>query len=98
MDTLADAFDMDDEARVEYTHVEVDGVDTYIAPDGTSLCHLIMNNPDGREVIVRLSDKSGKYTAEFLVRSSYFRFDMKGNAVKVEVIGDVPVFDTVFVK
>lgn len=98
MDTLADAFDMDDEARVEYTHVEGDGVDTYIAPAGTSLCHLIMNNPDGQEVIVRLSDKSGKYTAEFLVRSSYFKFDMKGDAVKVEVIGDVPVFDTVFVK
>ena len=98
MDELADAFDMDNESRVSHRHIAGDGMDTYIAPSGTSVCHLILNNPDGREVIVRLSDEAGRYTAEFCINESYFRFDMKGNAVKVEVLGDVPVFETVFVK
>jgi len=98
MDELADAFDMDNESRVSHRHIAGDGIDTYIAPSGTSVCHLILNNPDGREVIVRLSDEAGRYTAEFCINESYFRFDMKGNAVKVEVLGDVPVFETIFVK
>lgn len=98
MEELAGAFGADNDARVGYKHMKGDGVDTYIAPSGTSLCHLIMNNPEGKEVIVRLSDKSGRYTAEFCVYDSYLKFDMKGDAVKVEVIGDVPVFETVFVK
>ena len=98
MDRLDDVFDIDGGSRVRYEHVAGEGMQTYIAPAGTSACHLIMNNPDKAEVIVRLSDASGRYTAEFCINDSYFKFDMKGNAVKVEVIGDVPVFETVFVK
>lgn len=98
MDSLDDVFDIDNGSRLTYRHIAGDGVQTYIAPAGTSACHLIMNNPDKAEVIVRLSDTSGRYTAEFCIDDSYFKFDMKGNAVKVEVIGDVPVFETVFVK
>ena len=98
MEELAGAFGAGDDTRVGYRHMKGKGMDTYIAPSGTTLCHLIMNNPEGREVIVRLSDESGRYTAEFCVYESYFKFDMKGDAVKVEVIGDVPVFETVFVK
>ena len=98
MDRLDDVFDIENGSRITYEHIAGDGMDSYIAPAGTSACHLIMNNPDRKEVIVRLSDVSGRYTAEFCIRDSYFKFDMKGNAVKVEVIGDVPVFETVFVK
>lgn len=98
MDDLDDVFDIDNGARVAYERIEGDGMQTFVAPAGTSACHLIMNNPDKAEVIVRLSDASGRYTAEFCIMDSYFRFDMKGSAVKVEVIGDVPVFETVFVK
>ena len=98
MDRLDDVFDIDGGSRVRYEYIAGEGMHTYIAPAGTSACHLIMNNPDKTEVIVRLSDVSGHYTAEFCIKDSYFRFDMKGNAVKVEVIGDVPVFETVFVK
>ena len=98
MDSLDDVFDIDNGARVKYEHIAGEGIQTYVAPAGTSACHIIMNNPDKAEVIVRLSDSSGRYTAEFCIKDSYFRFDMKGNAVKVEVMGDVPVFETVFVK
>lgn len=98
MDGLDDVFDIENGSRITYEHVSGDGVESYVAPAGTSACHLIMNNPDRKEVIVRLSDASGRYTAEFCISDSYFKFDMKGNAVKVEVIGEVPVFETVFVK
>ena len=98
MKELADAFNQAYKGMVEYTFIPGDGVQTYIAPDEASKCHLILDNPEGREVIVRLSDSRGKYTAEFCIYSSYFEFEMKEDAVKVEVIGDAGVFETVFVK
>lgn len=98
MKELADAFDSAYKGKVGYTFVPGDGIQTYIAPDEASFCHLILDNPEGREVIVRLSDGRGRYTAEFCIDVSYFEFEMKEDAVKVEVIGDVPVFETVFVK
>ena len=98
MKELADAFDASYKDQVEYTLVPGDGMQTYIAPDEASRCHLIMDNPHRREVIVRLSDNQGRFTAEFCISDSYLEFEMKGDAVKVEVIGDVPVFETVFVK
>lgn len=98
MSELAEAADLADKGKLGYEHYIQDETDVYIAPDEAVLCHLILNNPEGREVIVRLSDAAGKYTAEFSVESSYFQFEMKDEAVKVEVIGDVDIFETVFVK
>ena len=98
MKELADAFSQAYKGKVEYTFIPGDGVQTYIAPDEASRCHLILDNPEGREVIIRLSDARGKYTAEFCIDNSYFEFEMKEDAVKVEVIGDAGVFETVFVK
>ena len=98
MKELADAFDASYKDQVEYTLIPGDGMQTYIAPDQASVCHLVLDNPQRREVIVRLSDAEGRFTAEFCIEDSYLEFEMKGDAVKVEVIGDVPVFETVFVK
>lgn len=98
MKVLAEAFEQAYKDAVGYTHIPGEGLQTYIAPDEASLCHLILDNPQKREVIVRLSDAKGRYTAEFCIETSYFEFEMKEDAVKVEVIGDVPVFETVFVK
>lgn len=98
MKELADAFDMAYKGKVGYTHIPGEGIQTYIAPEEASVCHLVLDNPEQKEVIVRLSDGSGKYTAEFCINSSYFEFEMKEDAVRVEVIGDVRVFETVFVK
>lgn len=98
MKDLADAFDQTYKDKVGYTYIPGDGMETYFAPAEASSCHLILDNPEGREVIVRLSDVSGRYTAEFCIDESYFEFEMKEDAVKVEVIGDVKVFETVFVK
>ena len=98
MKQLAEAFDEAYKGKVEYKYIPGKDIQTYIAPDEASLCHLILDNPEKREVIVRLSDKKGKFTAEFCIDSSYFEFEMKDDAVNVEVIGDVKVFETVFVK
>lgn len=98
MKVLAEAFDNAYKDAVGYTFIPGDGIQTYIAPDEASLCHLVLDNPQQKEVIVRLSDRKGRYTAEFCIETSYFEFEMKEDAVKVEVIGNVPVFETVFVK
>jgi hypothetical protein len=98
MKELADAFDASYKDQVEYTLIPGEGIQTYIAPDEASVCHLVLDNPHRSEVIVRLSDAYGMFTAEFCIVDSYLEFEMKGDAVKVEVIGDVPVFETVFVK
>lgn len=98
MTVLAEAFENAYKDAVGYTYIPGDGIQTYIAPDEAALCHLVLDNPQQKEVIVRLSDRMGRFTAEFCIETSYFEFEMKDDAVKVEVIGNVPVFETVFVK
>ncbi len=98
MKELAEAFDDAYKDKVGYTYIAGDDVDTYIAPLEASSCHLIMDNPEKHEVIVRLADDKGRYTAEFCIDSSYFEFEMKEDAVKVEVIGNISVLEAVFVK
>ena len=95
---LVDAFYHEHQDKVEYEHIPGEGVDTYIAPLEAGYCHLILDNPQEKEVIVRLSDAEGRYTAEFCIETSYLEFELKADAVKVEVIGDVDILETVFVK
>lgn len=95
---LVDAFYHEHQDKVEYEHIHGEGVDTYIAPLEAGYCHLILDNPQEKEVIVRLSDAEGRYTAEFCIETSYLEFELKADAVKVEVIGDVDILETVFVK
>ena len=95
---LVDAFYRTHKDKVEYEYMPGEGIATYIAPDEAACCHLILDNPKEKEVIVRLSDVEGNYTAEFCIEASYLEFELKGDAVKVEVIGDVDILETVFVK
>ena len=95
---LVEAFYHTHKDKVEYEHIPGEGIDTYLAPDEAAYCHLILDNPQEKEIIVRLSDSSGHYTAEFCFESSYLEFELKGDAVKVEVMGDADILETVFVK
>lgn len=95
---LVDAFYHTRQDKVGYEHIPGEGTETYLAPQEAGYCHLILDNPQEREVIVRLSDEAGNYTAEFCIETSYLEFELKGDAVKVEVIGDVDILETVFVK
>ncbi|MBQ8839042.1 MAG: beta-N-acetylglucosaminidase domain-containing protein [Bacteroidales bacterium] len=98
MAELADAFNERYKGRVEYSHVHEDGMDVYTAPADASHCHLILNNPSGKDVVVRLSDAAGRYVAEFCVNDSYFEFDLKSDARKVEVIGADEIYEIIFVR
>ena len=95
---LVEAFYHTHKDKVDYEHIPGEGIDTYLAPEEAAYCHLILDNPQEKEVIVRLSDSAGHYTAEFCFESSYLEFELKGDAVKVEVMGDADVLETVFVK
>lgn len=98
MSGLSASFDSRYRDRLVYERYDSAGIDVFIAPDEAGSCHLILNNPEGEEVIARLSDASGRYTAEFCTRESYVSFEMKEKAVKLEVIGDVEIFEVIFVK
>lgn len=98
MASLADLIDEKYKDSIEYEHFVNDGINVYLAPDDASYCHLVLNNPEGREAVVRLSDSYGRYVAEFCIETSYFEFELKSEAVKVEVIGDVDIFEIIFIK
>ena len=80
----------------DYRHFKDDGMDTFIDSDGAEVCRIFMNNPEGQEVIIRLADGTGRYTAEFCTCSSDFEFDMKEDAMRVEVLGGLEVFEIMF--
>lgn len=98
MKDLAVSFRGKYKGRVDCSHSRVDGMDVYQAPSDAGHCHLILNNPSGKEVIVRLSDEDGRYVAEFCICSSYFEFDLKSGARTVEVIGADEIYEIIFVK
>lgn len=98
MTSLAASFNEKYKDDVSYTYFVNDDIQTYIAPDDATFCRLVLNNPEGREAVVRLSDQNGRYVAEFCIEASYFEFELKEDAVKVEVIGDVSIFEIIFVK
>lgn len=81
-----------------FTSVKVKGMKIFDVPVGATAARLLMNDLGGKEIIVRLVAADGTYVAEFPVTTSYFDFEIKDNAAKVEVIGDVEIFETVFVK
>lgn len=81
-----------------FTSVMVDGMKTFEIPSDAVRCCLLMNDLRGREVIVRLAAADGTYIAEFPVTTSYFEFNIKDKAVKVEILGNAEIFEAIFVK
>lgn len=81
-----------------FTSVMVEGMKSFAVPSDAKRACLLMNDLDGKEIIVRLVAADGSFVAEFPVTTSYFEFAIKDNAVKVEVLGNMEIFETVFVK
>ena len=48
-------------------------------------------------VLFRQLGTDGSLIAEFAVRSAYSEFDLKEGAVKVDVLGDVDIYESIFV-
>ena len=67
-------------------------------PAEANTCHLLTGKlPEGERVIFRQLRTDGTLVAEFVVKSPYTTFDLKNGAVKVDILGDVEVYENIFV-
>lgn len=68
-----------------------------IPAEANTCCLLTGTLPAGKQIIFRQLKTDGSLVAEFIVRSPYTRFDIKEGAVKVDILGDVEVYENIFV-
>lgn len=70
----------------------------YKIPANTNICRLLTGRlPENEPVIFRQLNIKGELVAEFVVKSPYMEFDLKEGAVKVDVLGEVDIYETIFV-
>jgi hypothetical protein len=70
----------------------------FAIPAQANTCHLLTGPlPQGRRILFRQLGTDGSLVAEFIVRSPYTTFNLKNGAVKVDVLGDVEIYETIFV-
>ena len=80
------------------TSVSSDGHIEFAIPALANTCHLLTGPlTEGKRVIFRQLSTDGSLVAEFILRSPYTTFDIKHGAVKVDVLGDVDIYETIFV-
>lgn len=80
------------------TYVDSDGHVEYAIPAEANTCHLLTGPlPEDKLVLFRQLRTDGSLVAEFVVRSPYTTFDLKEGAVKVDILGDVSVYENIFV-
>lgn len=70
----------------------------YNIPASANTCRLLTGRLSENEpVIFRQLNTKGELVAEFVVRSPYTEFDLKEGSVKVDVLGEVDIYETIFV-
>lgn len=70
----------------------------YNIPANTNTCRLLTGRlPENGMVLFRQLNTKGELVAEFVVRSPYTEFDLKEGSVKVDVLGEVDIYETIFV-
>ena len=70
----------------------------YEVPPGTNTCRVLTGRiPEDQTVFFRQLDAKGKLVAEFVLKSPYMEFDIKDGAVMVDVLGEVDIYETIFV-
>lgn len=80
------------------TYVSSSGHIEFAIPAQANTCHLLIGPlPQGERVIFRQITTDGSLVAEFIVRAPFTTFDIKNGAVKVDVLGDVEIYETIFV-
>ena len=78
--------------------VHVEGRAVFNIPTSASKCHILTGKlPSDNNVYMRQLARDGSLIAEFVVRSPYMSMPLKKGAVKVDIIGNVDVFETIFV-
>ncbi len=80
------------------TSVNSAGYADFVIPAHANTCHLLTGPlPEGERIIFRQFGTDGSLLAEFVVKSPFTTFDLKNGAVKVDVLGDVDIYETIFV-
>jgi len=80
------------------TSVSSSGHMEFPIPADANACRLLTGAlPEGKTVLFRELGTDGKLVAEFVVTSPYSEFDLKEGAVKVDVLGDVDIYESIFV-
>ena len=79
------------------TFMVCDGRTVFHVPSDASRCHLLLGEQKGI-VLFRQLSREGKLLAELLVRNPYIEMEIKPGAVTVDLLGEVELFETIFVK
>lgn len=80
------------------TSIHTNGHLEFAIPAEANTCCLLTGTlPEGKQIIFRQLRTDGSLVAEFVVKSPYTRFDLKEGAVKVDILGDVEVYENIFV-
>lgn len=80
------------------TKVHSDGHIEFAIPAEANTCHLLLGRlPKGKRLFFRQIKTDGSLAAEFIVDSPSMTFDIKNGAVKVDVLGDVDIYECIFV-
>ena len=80
------------------TYVNSCGHKEFPIPASANTCHLLLGSDMGdKPVYFRQLGTDGRLIAEFRVRSPFMTFDLKAGAVKVDVMGNVDIYETIFV-
>lgn len=70
----------------------------FAIPAEANTCHLLTGPiPEGKRLFFRQIRTDGSLAAEFIVDSPSMTFDIKTGAVKVDVLGDVDIYECIFV-
>ena len=81
-----------------HTYVSSEGKVEYRIPAYANTCKLLTGRlPEDKMVLFRQIGTDGRLIAEFVVKSPYTEFDLKEGAVKVDVLGEVDIYETIFV-
>lgn len=80
------------------TSLPSQGYVEFAIPASANTCHLLTGPiPRGKRILFRQLATDGSLVAEFIVKSPYTTFDIKNGAVKVDVLGDIDIYETIFV-
>ena len=80
------------------TSLPADGDFQYAIPPLAETCHLLLGKlPDKEPVYVRQLGTDGRLVAELLLTSSCSTFYLKHGAVKIDILGNVDIYELIFV-
>ena len=81
-----------------HTYVSSNGKIEFKIPAYANTCKLLTGRlPEDKMVLFRQIGTDGRLIAEFVVKSPYTEFDLKEGSVKVDVLGEVDIYETIFV-